>query len=310
MKWTAEDIPDQSGRLAVVTGSNSGLGAVVATELAHAGAEVILACRDVAKGESVAGDIRASLPDAMVSVEHLDLGDLGSVRAFAKKFRSAHDRLDLLVNNAGVMAPPRRATIDGFESQIGTNHLGHFALTGLLLPALLESRRARVVAVTSQAHRTGAINFDDLNSEAGYNRWAAYGQSKLANLMFALELDRRARLAGLSLRSMAAHPGYAATNLQSAGPSLPHERVFMAITNRVYAQSAEKGALPILYAATAPKLEGGSFIGPDGFMEGRGHPKVVHGSKRAQDEEVARRLWEVSEALTGVRFDLPKPSRV
>ena len=222
---------------------------------------------------------------------------------------AGHDRLDILVNNAGVMALPRRATVDGFESQFGTNHVGHFALTGRLLPALLESPDARVVTVTSQAHRTGEINFDDLNSEAGYNRWGAYGQSKLANLMFAFELDRRARQARVTLRSLAAHPGYAATNLQSAGPGLPHERLFMGIANKVIAQSAEKGALPALYAATAPGAEGGTLIGPDGFMEGRGHPKVVQGSKRSQDAEVARRLRDVSEALAGVRFSLPSRAR-
>jgi NAD(P)-dependent dehydrogenase (short-subunit alcohol dehydrogenase family) len=305
-KWTAADIPSQAGRQAVVTGANSGLGEVVATELARAGADVVLACRDMGKSKAVLDKIRADHPTADIELERLDLGDLESVRAFAKKFAGEHDGLDLLVNNAGVMAPPRRATVDGFESQIGTNHLGHFALTGLLLHSLLARPNTRVVTVTSQAHRTGDINFDDLNSESGYNRWSAYGQSKLANLMFAFELDRRARKARLTLRSLAAHPGYAATNLQSAGPSLPHERAFMAVANKLIAQSPEKGALPTLYAATAPSAEGGTLIGPDGFMEGRGHPKVVSGSKRARDEAIARRLWEVSEESTGVRFNFGK----
>jgi NAD(P)-dependent dehydrogenase (short-subunit alcohol dehydrogenase family) len=301
-KWTAEDIPDQTGRVAVVTGANSGLGAAVVGQLAHHGAEVILACRDTIKGEAVAEGIDA--PKASAVVARLDLGDLASVRAFATALASDHARVDLLVNNAGVMAPPRGKTKDGFELQFGTNHLGHFALTGLLLPLLLASAAPTVVTVSSQAHRGGYINFDDLAGERRYNRWAAYGQSKLANLLFAFELDRRSRQAGLDLLSQAAHPGWAATNLQSAGPALPYERLFMAIVNRTYAQSAEMGALPILYAATVPDLPGGSFVGPDGIGEGRGYPKLVHGSSRAYDAEVARRLWSVSEQLTGVSFNL------
>jgi NAD(P)-dependent dehydrogenase (short-subunit alcohol dehydrogenase family) len=305
-KWTAEDIPDQSGRVAVVTGANSGLGAAVASQLADRGAEIILACRDTVKGEAAAKAILAGSPRGSARVARLDLGDLASVRAFAAAFASGHNQLDLLVNNAGVMAPPRRITKDGFELQFGTNHLGHFALTGLLLPLLLASPSPRVITVTSQAHRSGQINFDDLAGEHRYNRWMAYGQSKLANLMFALELERRSRQTGLNLRSYAAHPGWAATNLQSAGPALPHERVFMAIANRLYAQSAEMGALPILYAATVPDLPGGSFVGPDGLGEGRGHPKLVRGSGRAHDAAMADRLWRVSEELTGVRFDMAK----
>jgi NAD(P)-dependent dehydrogenase (short-subunit alcohol dehydrogenase family) len=305
-KWTAEDIPDQSGRVAVVTGANSGLGAAVAGQLARRGAEVILACRDTVKGEAAAKAILAGSPKGNAVVAVLDLSDLGSVRAFATAFARGHDRLDLLVNNAGVMAPPRRLTKEGFELQFGTNHLGHFALTGLLLPMLLPAPSSRVVTVTSQVHRSGSINFDDLAGDRGYNRWAAYSQSKLANLMFALELDRRSRQAGLNLRSIAAHPGWAATNLQSAGPAIPIERAFMAIANRVYAQTAEMGALPILYAATVPDLPGGSFVGPDGLGEGRGYPKLVHGSSRAYDATVASRLWTVSEELTGVSFNLAK----
>jgi NAD(P)-dependent dehydrogenase (short-subunit alcohol dehydrogenase family) len=303
-KWTAEDIPDQTGRVAVVTGANSGLGAAVARQLAHHGAEVILACRDTIKGEAVAEAIDA--PKGSAVVARLDLGDLASVRAFATALASDRDRVDLLVNNAGVMAPPRGKTKDGFELQFGTNHLGHFALTGLLLPLLLVSAAPTVVTVSSQAHRGGYINFDDLTGERRYNRWAAYGQSKLANLVFSFELDRRSRQAGLDLKSQAAHPGWAATNLQSAGPAIPYERVFMAIVNRTYAQTAEMGALPILYAATVPDLPGGSFVGPDGLGEGRGYPKLVHGSSRAYDVEVARRLWSVSEELTGVSFNLAR----
>jgi NAD(P)-dependent dehydrogenase (short-subunit alcohol dehydrogenase family) len=303
-KWEAGDIPDQSGRVAVVTGANSGLGAVVAGQLARHGAEVILACRDTVKGEVAATAILVGLRNGSARVESLDLADLQSVHAFATAFSGRHDRLDLLVNNAGIMAPPRRVTRDGFELQFGTNHLGHFALTGLLLPKLLASSSPTVVTVSSQVHRRGNINLDDLQGQRSYDRWAAYGQSKLANLMFAFELDRRSQQAGLNLRSLAAHPGWAATNLQSAGPAFPPERVFMAIANRLYAQSAEMGALPILYAATFPGLPGGSFVGPDGLGEGRGHPQLVRGSSRAYDAAVAGRLWAVSEELTGVSFNL------
>jgi NAD(P)-dependent dehydrogenase (short-subunit alcohol dehydrogenase family) len=303
-KWTAEQIPDQAGRVAIVTGANSGLGLVTARELARAGAHVVLACRDTEKGESVAREI--GVPTEQV--EKLDLGSLESVKAFAKRYRASHQGLDLLINNAGVMAPPRRETADGFELQLGTNHLGHFALTGLLIPAMQGRADARVVTVSSGAHRTGHIAFDDLQGERSYNRWRAYGQSKLANLLFALELDRRLRAAGSSVRSLCAHPGYAATNLQSAAaPTL--DRLVMKLTNLVLAQDVEMGALPLLYAATQPGLEGGAFVGPDGILEQRGHPKLVHAHNReASDEEIARRLWEVSEELTGVRFELGAPA--
>jgi NAD(P)-dependent dehydrogenase (short-subunit alcohol dehydrogenase family) len=301
-RWTAGDIPDQSGRVAVVTGANSGLGAVTARELARAGATVVLACRNVAKGEAVCGEIRSAVPGAAVSVSALDLASLASVRACAKALTGEHPRLDVLVNNAGVMAPPRRLTEDGFESQFGTNHLGHFALTGRLLPALLAARSPRVVTLSSVGHRTGSINFDDLQRERRYNNWLAYGQSKLANVMFAFELQRRALAAGTALRSMAAHPGYAATNLQFAGPSRFYETGLMAITNRLVAQSADMGALPSLYAATEPDLPGGAFVGPGGIGEMRGHPRVVGAARRAYDEDLARRLWDVSVELTGVEY--------
>ena len=302
-KWTASDVPDQSGHIVVVTGANSGIGLIAARELARAGALVVVACRDTAKGQAAVEEMRAAAPEAALPVEALDLAELSSVRAFAERVAGEHDGIDLLVNNAGVMAPPYRKTTDGFESQIGTNHLGHFALTGLLMDALLARPEPRVVTISSTAHRTGRIDFDDLNSEHGYKRWRAYGQSKLANLLFCFELDRRARDAKVPLRSIAAHPGYSATNLQFAGPSKPHERLTMAITNRVIAQSADMGALPTLYAATEPDLPGGSFIGPDGFLQGRGHPTVVKARAQAYDADVARRLWEVSEELTGVHYE-------
>jgi NAD(P)-dependent dehydrogenase (short-subunit alcohol dehydrogenase family) len=304
-KWTADDIPDQSGRLAVVTGANSGLGRATARELARAGAAVVLACRDTAKGEGAASEIHATVPAAQVTVEPLDLADLASVREFADRLGSEQDRLHLLINNAGVMAPPRRLTNDGFESQFGTNHLGHFALTGLLLDKLLAAEEPRVVTVSSGAHRIGSINFDDLQGERRYINWLAYGQSKLANLMFCFELGRRATAAGKALRSMAAHPGYAATNLQFAGPSRLYETALGAVGNRLFAQSAEMGALSALYAATVPELPSGSFVGPDGFMEQRGHPHLVTAARKAYDHEASRRLWEVSEELTGVHYEFP-----
>ncbi len=301
-KWTAAEIPDQGGKLAVVTGANSGLGAVTARELARAGATVVIAARNVPKGERAAEDIRRSIPTAKVQVRQLDLADLASVHAFAHELSGAHERLDLLINNAGVMAPPRRPTRDGFESQLGTNHLGHFALTGLLLGPLQAAAQPRVVTLSSGAHRIGKINFEDLQSQRSYNNWRAYGQSKLANLMFCFELQRRATAAGSPLRSLAAHPGYAATNLQFAGPSRFYERALMAVSNKVVAQSAEMGALPTLYAAVVD-LPGGTFVGPDGFAEQRGYPHVVTAAGKAYEQSAWRRLWEISEELTGVSYE-------
>jgi NAD(P)-dependent dehydrogenase (short-subunit alcohol dehydrogenase family) len=301
-KWTAADMPSQSGKAAVVTGSNIGLGFADARELARAGAKVIMAVRNTQKGESAASEIRAADPDADVVVSQLDLADLASVRRFAERFGAEQDRLDLLINNAGVMAPPRRTTVDGFESQFGTNHLGHFALTGLLLGRLLKASEPRVVTVSSPGHRIGTIDFDDLQRERRYNNWLAYGQSKLANLMFTFELNRRAVKAGTALKSYASHPGYSATNLQFAGPAHWYERLGGAIGNRLIAQSADMGALPTLYAATVPDLPGGSFVGPDGFLEQRGYPHLVTAAGKAYDQEAWRRLWEVSEELTGVKY--------
>jgi NAD(P)-dependent dehydrogenase (short-subunit alcohol dehydrogenase family) len=302
-KWTVDRIPDQSGRLAIVTGANSGLGLVTAQELARAGARVVLACRNVGKGESARDTVQRAAPGAQLELEELDLAGLDSVRAFAERFRAAHDGIDLLINNAGVMATPRRTTAEGFELQFGTNHLGHFALTALLIGAMEGRDDARVVTLSSGAHRFGRIAFDNLGGDRRYFRWRAYGQSKLANLLFALELDRRLRAAGSNVKSLSAHPGWAATNLQYAGPPA-FDRAVAHVGNRVWAQSADMGALPTLYAATEPGLEGGAFCGPDGFLEQRGHPEPVSMSSAARDEEVARRLWEVSEEMTGVRFEL------
>jgi len=307
-KWTAADIPDQSARRAIVTGANSGLGLVTARELARRGASVTLAVRNTEKGERAATAIREAEPSAQVRVVALDLADLDSIRAFAEAREDIG--LDLLVNNAGVMALPRRTTKDGFEMQMGTNHLGHFALTGLLMPALEKGDDPRVVTLSSPAHRIGSMNFDDLQGERRYFRWSAYGQSKLANLLFAYELQRRATAAGLQLKSMASHPGYSATNLQTRGSGgdggllTKLEDGVMAVSNKLLAQSAEMGALPTLYAATVKDLPGGSYIGPDGVGEQRGHPQLVDSTPASKDQAAARRLWEVSEQLTGVSFDL------
>jgi len=299
--WDVEDIRDQTGRVALVTGANSGLGLVVARELARKGALVVLACRNMEKGRGAHSETAAAATGPEPELEELDLASLDSVRGFAERFKEKHDGLDLLVNNAGVMASPRRLTQDGFELHLGTNHLGHFALTRLLLPLMEGREDARVVTVSSNAHKTvRGIAFDNLNGERRYFRWNAYGQSKLANLMFALELDRRLRARGSTVKSLAAHPGYATTNLQSAAAP-PFDRLVMKLTDAAVGQSAEMGALPVLYAATVPGLESGTYAGPDGIGEHRGHPKVVQPNRAARNENSARRLWDVSEELTGVR---------
>jgi NAD(P)-dependent dehydrogenase (short-subunit alcohol dehydrogenase family) len=300
-RWDAGDIPDQGGRLAVVTGANSGLGLVTARELARHGARVVLACRNRERGEAALKEVTEAASGPAPELEELDLADLSSVRSFADRLAAGGEELDLLINNAGVMAPPRRRTADGFELQFGTNHLGHFALTKLLLPLMEGREDARVVTLSSTAHRMGRIAFDNLNGDRRYFRWNAYGQSKLANLLFMLELDRRARAAGLPRTSVAAHPGYSDTNLQFASPPLL-DRIVMRAGNLLVAQDAEHGALPGLYAATTPGLPGGGYVGPDGPGQWRGSPQLVGMSGRAQDPDTARRLWEVSESLTGVRY--------
>jgi NAD(P)-dependent dehydrogenase (short-subunit alcohol dehydrogenase family) len=297
-RWDAGDIPDQGGRLAVVTGANSGLGLVTARELARHGARVLLACRNRERGEAALREVTEAASGPDPQLEDLDLADLSSVRSFAGRVVAGGEGVDLLINNAGVMAPPRRRTADGFELQFGTNHLGHFALTNLLLPLMEGREDARVVTLSSNAHKLGRIAFDNLNGERRYFRWNAYNQSKLANLLFALELDRRLRAAGSTVTSLAAHPGYAATNLQSAAAPLV-DRLVMKVINPVIAQNDEMGALPVLYAATAPGLGGGTYAGPDGPGELRGHPKVVQPTRAARNEGTARRLWDVSEELTG-----------
>jgi NAD(P)-dependent dehydrogenase (short-subunit alcohol dehydrogenase family) len=301
MKWTADQMPDLSGRTAVVTGANSGLGLVTARELARAGARVVLAARSPSKAESARDSIAPDVAGAELEPRRLDLADLTSVRDFAAGVASDHPSLDLLVNNAGVMMTPPQKTKDGFELQLGTNHLGHFALTGQLLERVRAGTDARVVTVSSIEHKAGGIDFDDLQSKRDYSPRKAYRQSKFANVLFALELDRRLRAADLPVKSLLAHPGYSATNLQLSGPT-GIVRSFLRVTNALVAQSPEQGALSMLYAATAPDVEGGEFIGPDGFNEYRGHPTRVEPVKGARDRETARRLWEVAEELTGVRY--------
>ncbi len=305
IQWTADDMPALKGRTIVVTGGNSGIGYEAALQLARKGAHVVLACRDQRKAETAAAAIRSAQPSATVEVQPLDVASLASVRAFAAAFAAAHTQLHVLCNNAGVMALPYRTTADGFEMQIGTNHLGHFALTGLLLERLLGTPAARVVNVSSGAHRFGRIRFDDLHWQHGYRKWAAYGQSKLANLLFTYELQRRLGAAGVDVISAACHPGYAATNLQAAGPRMEGSSVMerlAAAGNQLFAQTAAMGALPTLYAATAPDVRGGDYIGPDGLGELWGHPTRVSSNARSHDAAVAVRLWQLSEQLTGVRY--------
>ncbi|MGX1541603.1 oxidoreductase [Streptomyces adustus] len=301
--WSAHDMPDLSGRTAVVTGANSGLGYVTARELARHGSRVVVACRSEPRGRAAVDRIGAEVPGAEVEFARLDLGDLASVREFAAHF--PHERLDLLVNNAGVMALPYGTTADGFETQFGVNHLGHFALTGLLLPALLAAPGARVVTVSSMMHALANIDIDDLNSERKYRRWIAYARSKTANLLFTHELARRLAAAGSDTVAAAAHPGYAATNLQTAGPRAEGRRGaerLMELGNRIVAQPAEMGALPSLYAATAPGVRPDSFTGPS-FAMWRGTPAPSRRTPWTRDDRASERLWDASEALTGVTYE-------
>lgn len=299
-KWTVVDIPDQAGRVAVITGANTGIGFHTAIALAGKGADVVLAVRNADKGKRAAARITAQHPKASVAIQHLDLTSLQAIRASAEEIKSAHHRIDLLINNAGVCYTDKARTQDGFELQLGTNHLGHFALTGLLLDRLLPIDGSRVVTVSSVGHRTLArINFDDLQSERAYNRVRAYGQSKLANLLFTYELQRR--LAGNATPTVA-HPGGSKTELLRNMPAWirpPAQMVW-----NVWAQSAEMGALPTLRAATDPAARGGQYYGPDRIFENHGYPKVVTSSRQSHDEALQSRLWTVSEELTGVTYPL------
>ena len=307
--WTKDDIPDQSGRTVLVTGGNAGLGYQTVLQLARKGARVLLAARDRARGAAALERLGAEAPASRAELVQLDLADLASVERFSTAFLATGQGLDLLVNNAGVMAiPQRETTAQGYERQFGTNHLGHFALTGRLLPAVLRRPGSRVVTVSSNRHKQASgIDFDDLQSEHSYRPWRAYDQSKLANAMFVLELDRRLDAAGLDVVSAGAHPGFAATNLQFTGPRSGGTRFgarALGVATRLVAQPASDGALPLLYAATAETVHGGEYFGPGGAGERRGRqPKLVQFSPAAHDKAAAARLWAVSEELTGVTFE-------
>ena len=306
-QWTAANIPSQRGKLALVTGANSGLGFHIALELARSGASIVLACRDETRGMGAMARIRAQVPRARVFLERLDLAELKSVETFAENI-VRRGKLDLLVNNAGILALPKReTTADGFEMQFGLNHLGHFALTGRLLPALLKAKSPRVVAVSSLAHSFGRMDFSDLQAQRFYSPWAAYAQSKLANLLFASELQIRADAAHLRLLSVSAHPGLSATNIVNAGPGMAGPSLSAAllmIGSSLLSQSAAQGALPILYAATSPeeKRGGGDFYGPDGIGEFWGYPQSAWLAPQARDRKAAQELWRISEQLTGVNY--------
>jgi NAD(P)-dependent dehydrogenase (short-subunit alcohol dehydrogenase family) len=306
--WTADQMPDLTGRVVIVTGGNIGLGYESVLALAKKGTEVVMASRNMDKANAARREILAHVPNGKVTVMPIDLSDLASVRAFAEEFRSCYDRLDILMNNAGLMIPPYGTTKDGFETQFGVNHLGHFALTGLLLDIILATPDSRIVTVSSSAYRMGRINFDDLQSKQNYSAWRAYGQSKVANIHFMRQLQARLESIGSRTISVSAHPGYAATDLQNVQKTegIPFAGLIGAIGNRFFAQSASMGALPQLYAATAPGVRGGEFFGPHNGM--RGYPQLEPLQPHALDEDVAARLWAVSEALTEVKFEALEPA--
>lgn len=306
MAWTTADIPDQSGRTAIVTGSNTGLGFETAAELAGAGARVVLACRTPSKAEAAVAEIARRHPGAQVEVLALDLGDLSAIESAAAETRDRFDRVDLLINNAGVMIPPRSTTADGFELQFGTNHLGHFAYTGRILDLLLDTEDSRIVNVSSIAHQSGRMRWDDLQWTRSYSRFAAYGQSKLANLLFTFELQRRLAAADRHTECLAAHPGVSATELgrHVPGATLPGIKQVVGTVLSFTTQSAAGGALPSLRAATDPDATGGQYYGPDGMREMRGDPQLVLPAKHAVREDDWAKLWQISEELTGVSFPI------
>ena len=296
-KWKFENIPDQTGKIAIVTGANSGLGFEVAKALTRKGAHVIMGCRNLEKAEKAKDQILSEFSDASLEIIQLDLSDLSSIRNFVKEFKSKFQKLDILCNNAGVMMPPKGKTADGYELQFGTNHLGHFALTGLLIDLLMNTENSRVITMSSFGHKMGKIDFEDLQSEKSYNRTKAYGSSKLANLLFAYELQRRLNAANKSVMSLASHPGWTRTNLQ-------RHVFFFRLLNPFFSMKPWKGALPMLYAATSPEAEEGSYYGPGGHFEIKGYPKKVESNDRSHDLEVAKKLWEISEDLTGVKYPI------
>jgi NAD(P)-dependent dehydrogenase (short-subunit alcohol dehydrogenase family) len=296
-RWDESKIPDLTGRNIIVTGANSGIGFEAARTMAGRGATVVMACRNIEKSADAYEKVRKESPGDNVELMRLDLADLSSVREFAGEAREKYHRIDILVNNAGIMVPPYGRTIDGFELQIGTNHMGHFLLTGLLMENIVATPGSRVVTVTSIAHFGGRINFDDINSESGYRRMGAYRQSKLANLLFSYELDRRLKEKDKETISVAVHPGVSSTSLFKIPPWL--ERVKDALL-----MSASKGALPTLMGATDPSLKGGEYIGPAGFRQSMGFPAILSSSERSHDKQLALRLWELSEEMTSFRFSI------
>lgn len=310
-KWTAEDIPDQSGKIAIVTGANSGTGFEAAKELARKGAHVIMGCRNLKKAEDAKSKISKEIPEASLEIIQLDLSDLSSVRSFANTYRNSHNTLDILCNNAGIMVVPERIeTVDGFELQLGTNHFGHFALTGLLLDLTMKVN-GRIVTMSSSGHTFGNMEFENLNWErkGSYSSSGAYARSKLANLYFTYELHRRLQQSGSGVKALASHPGWSRTNLQSTGMNTGKKTVMsrllrfaMGTLTLLIGQSAAEGALPMLYAATSPDAQSGEYYGPGGMGGMRGYPKRASSSELSHDESVAEKLWDVSETLTGVKF--------
>jgi NAD(P)-dependent dehydrogenase (short-subunit alcohol dehydrogenase family) len=305
MGYSTQDIPDLSGKTVLITGGNSGIGFEAARVFARHGADLFIACRSAERGRRAEQALRAESPHARVEVIELDLSSLAAIRRCAEQFRAKRSQLQLLINNAGLMAIPRQLTADGFEMQFGVNHLGHFALTGWLLPLLLATPEARVVTVSSRASELGRMRFDDLDGATHYEKWRAYFQSKLANLLFSFELAQRLQAKGSALRSVACHPGYAATNLQFVGPQLEGSRLghaLMSLGNRLIAQSAADGALPTLFAATAPAAISGTFVGPDGLFERAGAPHLTRANRRAYDRAAMQQLWTISSQRTGVAY--------
>jgi NAD(P)-dependent dehydrogenase (short-subunit alcohol dehydrogenase family) len=302
--WTTADMPDLTGKVIIVTGANSGIGYEAAKEFARKGAQTILACRSMEKAQAALDQIQTEIPDAPVEIMYLDLASLESVHRFADQFKAEYDRLDVLVNNAGIMMSPYGTTKDGFENQFGTNHLGHFALTGLLIDLLTKTSGSRVVNVSSGGHRFGAMDFDNLMFEGGkdYSPMRAYGRSKLANLLFTYELQRRYEAIGADAIAVAAHPGASSTNLSRYLGDNWYFKPLMRL-EPVIAQSAAMGALPTIRAAVDPDAKGNNYYGPDGFMEQRGYPAIVTSSEASHNLADARRLWEVSEQLTGIHYN-------
>jgi len=306
MSWDVEDIGEYEDEIAIITGANSGLGLSATKILAEHGAKVIMACRSLDKAKDAKQEIIEELDDPDLEVMKLDLSSLESVESFAGKFREEYDSLDILCNNAGLMALPRRETKDGFEMQLGVNHLGHFALTAHLIDMIIDSS-GRVVNQSSMAHEDAEIDFDDLMGEENYSKWGAYGQSKLANLLFTYELDRRLKEKDIEVESVGCHPGVSDTNLFREGPKMEHSKIKLylgKIFSKILGQSPDKGCLPMLYAATSEEIEGGEYIGPDGFKQMRGYPEKQESSKASHNEEDAKKLWERSEELTGVEFKI------